>query len=121
METTDNRRNLERMHVRIKGILLQNNIQTKITLVDISKTGFAFISHNDYAIGETCEVEIPHDKHCCHPINFSCIIQNKFPSIYANRFGVEFSESVPTDYLELVESYFKTKRSPFIERIMPSA
>lgn len=101
-------RQCERKSVRLKGLLINQNIQTKVTLVDISEKGIGFLSHEKYEIGQELELELPVNGR--NQVFLKLRIKNLMSDNFANRIGAELIE-VSQKFVQYVKGLFTKSRS----------
>ncbi len=109
---SQNKRQYERKHVRLKGHLINEKVQSNITLVDLSEKGLGFLTHHSHKVGEIIEVELKLAHDCI--INLKVEIKNMMSDVFANRIGAQILE-MPKTYLKYIQQFFKKPRSHFMQ------
>lgn len=109
-----NQRQHQRKPVRIKGSLIADNIQHKITLVDLSEKGLGFLTDRLYAIGEIINLEIQISRE--HSIQLKVEIKNRMSDIFANRIGAQIIDC-SQGFIDYVKSFFTKPSSPFARHL----
>ena len=103
----------QRKDVRVQCKLVKDNIQSKITLVDISETGLGFITHEEYEVGQVIDVEFaPKDG---APMKLKLQVKNMVSNICANRIGVQLLD-IPKAFLEFIQTFFHSAQNKFLKR-----
>ncbi|WP_130538245.1 PilZ domain-containing protein [Thiomicrorhabdus indica] len=114
MNNIQNKRQYERKHVRLKGNLISEKVQRKITLVDLSENGLGFLTDHTHKIGDVIDVELTLAHNCV--INLKVEIKNMITDIFANRIGAKIVE-IPKNYLDYIQQFFKKQRSPLMQTL----
>lgn len=103
----------QRKNVHIQCKFIKENIQSKITLVDVSETGLAFVTHEEYRVGQEIEVEFTPEHG--QTLQLKIQIKNIASTICANRIGVQLLE-IPQAFLEFIQTFFRSAQNKFLKR-----
>lgn len=113
----ENQRLEPRRRVCLESRMVNENIQSNVMLVDISRSGLGFITHESYSIGDILEIELPISSK--QIISLKVKIRNIAETISAKRFGAELI-NIPQKYLEFILPFFGVYQSPFMKTLRNS-
>lgn len=114
MKNSQNKRQYDRKQIRLKGNLINEKIQSKITLVDLSENGLGFLTHHNHKVGDVIDVELTLSQNCV--INLKVEIKNMISDIFANRIGAKILD-IPKTYLEYIQQFFTKPKSRFMQTL----